>query len=242
MPIEYETEAYYRNEERHRFITGISRCVLYIVLINILVFLFLAFGSRIGLIDAKRVVETFGQVNSKVFGSLMIWQFITAMFLHGGIMHLVNNMLLLWVFGTLLEEEWGWRIFLFYYLVCGVGAGLLEYCVAPSSTVPGIGASGAIFGLLGGAGLLFPRREVYVFMAKVQLKYVVAFFVLLELYFCFMGAQDGIGHWVHISGLVIGIGFIKLRGLIMKKRAQKNFEAAASGKKAGGSRFDNIEF
>jgi len=242
MPIEYETEAHFRSEERQKFVTGISKCVLYIVLINTVVFLLLSFGSRLGVINAEWIIETFGQVNTKVFGEFMIWQFLTAMFLHGGIMHLVNNMLILWIFGTLLEEEWGWRFFLLYYLVCGLGAGLLEFCIDPSSSVPGIGASGAIFGLLGGAGLLFPKREVYIFMAKVQLKYVVAFLVLLELYFCFMGAQDGIGHWVHISGLVIGIGFIKLRGLLMRKRAHDHFNDVAGGRRGGGGRFDNIEF
>jgi len=233
LPIEYETQI--NHEQRQTFISSISFYVKWLMIVNAIIFLVVSIGARFGFINMLWILNVFGQVNTKVFGQFMIWQFVTSMFLHGGIRHLLGNLLYLWIFGTMLEQEWGQKRFIVYYFICGIGAGFLQFCVDPFSTIPGIGASGAIFGLLGACGLLFPNREVYLFMVKVKLKYIVAVFAIIEMYLCLMGTADGIGHWVHISGFVIGIIYIKLKGKLMHRKAVSN--TASNGK----GRFDNIE-
>ena len=234
MPIQYETVINHDDSSRN-FISHITFHVKWLIIVNTVIFLLVSILSRFGLLDPAWLLNTFGQVNSAVFAKMRIWQFATAMFLHGGIAHLLGNLFYLWIFGTLLEEELGGRRFIIYYFICGMGAGLLQFCVAPASTIPGIGASGAIFGLLGGCAVLFPNREAYVFMAKVKLKYIVAILTAIELYACVMGTRDGIGHWVHVSGFAIGILYIKTRSRLLKRNAT----TGATSQK--GSRFDNIE-
>lgn len=234
MPVQYETIV--NNESSRNFISHVTFQVKWLMILNAIIFLSISIASKFGVLNTTWILTTFGQVNSAVFAKLKIWQFVTSMFLHGSIMHLLGNLFYLWIFGTLLEEELGKRRFIIYYFICGMGAGLLQFFVSPAATIPGIGASGAIFGLLGGCALLFPNREAYVFMAKVKLKYIVAVLTAIELYACLMGTQDGIGHWVHVSGFAIGILYLKLRWLVIRVKAT----AKTSTRKTGG-RFDNIE-
>src|SRR6056297_2719071 len=85
---------------------------------------------------------------------------LTSVFLHGGWMHLLGNMLFLWIFGDNMEEEMGHVGFTLFYLAAGLGAGLIHYVSAPGSPVPTVGASGAIAGVMGGYLLLFPKAKV----------------------------------------------------------------------------------
>jgi len=231
--MKYETTIVY--QEGDNFTHGITKVVKWLLIFNIIIFLLVSLGGRFDFINIKWFYQNFGQVNSTVFRKLKLWQFLTSLFIHGGIIHIVNNMITLWIFGTPLEKEWGSRSFLIYYFVCGIGAGLLQFCVDYSSSIPGVGASGAIFGLLGACGLIMGNRDVYILMARVKLKYVVALFTGLEIYMCIMGTQDGIGHWTHISGFVIGILYIKVTDHQLHKKAGQNL-AHGSNK-----RFDNIE-
>lgn len=223
-------------QERYGITHGISTVVKWLLISNLVIFLLMSIGGRFELINVRWFFDNFGQVNSALFSKFKLWQLVTSLFIHGGIAHIVNNMIALWIFGTALETEWGSRPFLVFYFVCGIGAGLLQFCVDPSSSIPGVGASGAIFGLLGACGLILGNKEVYVFMAKVKLKYVVAVFTGIELYLCLMGTQDGIGHWTHISGFIIGIIYIKLKDRMLHRQAFKNMGNMKS------KRFDNIEF
>ncbi|NOY74434.1 MAG: rhomboid family intramembrane serine protease [Kiritimatiellaeota bacterium] len=234
MPVQYETVVNHNDSSRN-FISHITFNVKWLIIANTVVFLVISILSRFGLLDIAWILNTFGQVNSAVFAKLRIWQFATALFLHGGIAHLAGNLFYLWIFGTLMEEEFGGRRFIIYYFMCGIGAGLLQFCVAPTATIPGIGASGAIFGLLGGCAVLFPNREAYVFMAKVKLKYIVAILTAIEIYACVMGTRDGIGHWVHVSGFAIGIIYIKTKWFFLRGNAAANISSTKGG------RFDNIE-
>jgi rhomboid family protein len=152
-----------------------------------------------------------------VIRQLFIWQPFTYMFLHGGLLHLLFNMLALWMFGTELERIWGTRYFLKFYLVTGVGAGLLTILVSLLGfsitnfiyTVPTIGASGAIYGLLLAYALYFPDRPIYMyFLFPVPAKVFVAIMGAIAFYASLVEA-GGIANATHLGGLVVGYAMLK---------------------------------
>lgn len=140
---------------------------------------------------------------------------ISSMFLHGGFWHLAGNMLFLWVFGDNLEDEMGHLPFLLFYLACGVGAGLIHVIAAPYSTVPTVGASGAIAGVMGGYLLLFPRARVDILLILVVYFRIfpVPAYVMLGVWFAmqFLGSvttdpdMGGIAYWAHTGGFAVGL-------------------------------------
>ncbi len=140
---------------------------------------------------------------------------VTSMFLHGGFMHIAGNMLFLWVFGDNLEDKMGHLPFLVFYLVCGIGAGLILVLSEPTSTIPTIGASGAIAGVLGGYLLLFPRARVdilLIFIIFFKVFSVPAWLMLgLWLGLQFIGGigadptTGGIAYWAHVGGFGVGL-------------------------------------
>jgi len=139
------------------------------------------------------------------------------MFLHGGMMHLFWNMFGLWMFGCEIEREWGSREFLKYYIICGVGAGLFNFFMTPTSYIPIIGASGAIFGILTAYGLTFPDRLIFLyFLIPIKAKYFVIFFGAITLYSSFSHTADGIAHFAHLGGMVIGYLYLKSDWRIFK--------------------------
>ena len=145
----------------------------------------------------------------------LIWQFFTYMFLHGGVWHLAINMFILWMFGKELEVMWGEKNFLRYYLACGVGGGIITYLFTMNSMVITIGASGAIFGILVAYAVIFPERSVtlllfFFFPITMKAKHLVMIFAGIELLQCISGAQDGIGHFAHLGGALIGYIYLKI--------------------------------
>jgi membrane associated rhomboid family serine protease len=135
------------------------------------------------------------------------WQLLTYMFMHGGLFHLLFNMLALWMFGMELEHLWGSRRFLTYYLMCGVGAGLANLAVAPmlGQAAPTVGASGAVFGVMIAFAMLFPDRPIYVyFLLPVRAKYFIGAYIALELFYGISGTTDGIAHVAHLGGALVG--------------------------------------
>jgi membrane associated rhomboid family serine protease len=139
------------------------------------------------------------------------WQLVTYMFMHGGFWHLAFNMLALWMFGMELENLWGSRKFLLFYLVCGVGAGIANLLVAPlvGQAAPTVGASGAVFGVLIAFGMLFPNRPIYIyFLLPIKAKYFVAAYIGLELFYGVTGTTDGIAHFAHLGGAIVGFLFL----------------------------------
>ncbi len=147
----------------------------------------------------------------RVIHSLAIWQFVTYLFLHGGLFHLLFNMFALWMFGSELERAWGARRFLNYYLVAGIGAGLTVVLVNPNSLAATLGASGAIYGVLLAYGLLYPNRMILVyFFIPVPAKYFVMIIGAIAFLSSLSSPGDGISHLAHLGGLVFG--FLYLRG------------------------------
>jgi len=140
--------------------------------------------------------------------SFGVWQLITYGFLHSGFSHIFFNMFGLWMFGSQVEEVWGPRRFLFYYLVCIVGAGIVQLITAAISggIYPTIGASGAIFGILLAFGMLFPNRPVFLifFPVPIPAKYMVIGYGLLELWAGIGGIQPGVAHFAHLGGMLFG--------------------------------------
>lgn len=141
---------------------------------------------------------------------------LTAMFLHGGIFHLLGNMLYLWIFGNNIEDYLGSFRFILFYLLSGLGASLTHIIFNPNSQVPMIGASGAIAGVLGAYLILYPRANVltlvflffFIRIVPIPAAIVLGFWFLLQVMNVGMGG--GVAWWAHIGGFLVGILLIKI--------------------------------
>ena len=142
-----------------------------------------------------------------------LWQLLTYGFLHGDVMHIAFNMFALWMFGSDIERLMGSQRFLTYYLVCVVGAALVQLLVAKfqGGFYPTIGASGGVFGILLAYGMSFPNRTVMLIFPPIPMKakYFVLFYGLLELYLGISGSAPGVANFAHLGGMLFG--FMLLR-------------------------------
>ncbi len=150
------------------------------------------------------------------------WQLVTYMFMHGGFLHLFFNMLALWMFGMELENVWGSRKFLLYYLLCGVGGGLSNLLIAPllGQAAATVGASGAVFGVLLAFGMLFPDRLIYIyFFLPIRAKYMVILWIGLEMLWGITGTTDGVAHFAHLGGAFVGFLYMAVELDLIPLRA-----------------------
>ena len=166
-----------------------------------------------------------------------IWQFFTYTFMHGGFTNILMNMFMLWMFGMVVENVWGPRKFLFYYIVCGVGAGLCQelaqygtYLVEGlaqyesvkigTTVLPmnvylnmmnTVGASGAIYGVLLAFGMLFPEERMFIIPIPIPIKakWIVMGSIVVELFSAIGTSNDGVAHLAHLGGMLFG--FILIR-------------------------------
>lgn len=176
------------------------------------------FQMLAGYLAHVRLDRLFGLVPYDVTHQLFLWQLVTYMFLHGGLMHIGFNMLALWMFGTELESLWGTARFTRFYFITGIGAGLCSTLVAWNSFVPTIGASGAIYGLLAAYGLLFPDRTILLyFVIPIKAKYFVLILGLLAFWSSVTASGSGVAHVAHLGGMLFGWLYLKggmgLRGI-----------------------------
>jgi len=149
-----------------------------------------------------------GVLPDRIWPGMELWQPFTYMWLHSttDFVHIVFNSLFLWMFGGVLEQSWGGRAFFRFYMMCGVGAGLVVFVVGAiaGSTVPTIGASGAIMGLVVAWAISFPDRLVYIFgVFPIKGKYFALFpigYAVLD----FIVGGSGVSHSAHLGGLAIG--------------------------------------
>ena len=188
---------------------------------------------------------------SYVVRNLWVWQLGTYMFLHGGIFHILFNMLALWMFGAELERIWGTRYFLKFYFVTGIGAGILTvlFSLLPFSASQQvwdsnvIGASGAIYGLLLAYALYFPDRPIYMyFVFPIPAKIFVLIMGVIAFYASFSGAGGGVANATHLSGLLVAylylksarmnpLGELKYRYLRWRiNRVRKKFDVYSGGR------------
>jgi membrane associated rhomboid family serine protease len=161
----------------------------------------------------------FGLVPLGPIPGLRVWQPFTYIFLHGGLLHLLLNMLWLWMFGRELELVWGKRRFLNFFFLCGAGAGLIEMLVKTipmfwgqrPSDVPTIGASGAIFGILMANAVLFPDRRVWLFPLPVAIpmRPYVAVIGAIEFFFTLGAGGDKVAHLCHLGGMLVAYVYLR---------------------------------
>jgi membrane associated rhomboid family serine protease len=150
----------------------------------------------------------------QTFGRGQLWRCVTYLFLHdpSGPFHILFNMLTLWMFGVELEEMWGTRKFVLFYLIGGAGAGLFSLLTFPSLLMwmtPVIGASGAVLALLTVYALYFPRRQILLFfIVPVNVLVAVAIFGFISLYGSMQSAGN-VSHLTHLGGIVIGLLYVK---------------------------------
>ncbi|MCX5801787.1 MAG: rhomboid family intramembrane serine protease [Candidatus Eisenbacteria bacterium] len=174
-----------------------------LVIINVVVFV-------LQILFLNRFLGYLGLVPSLAVGKFWLWQFVTYMFLHGGFFHLFFNMLVLWMFGREIENYWGSSEFLKYYFVTGIGAGITNCVFMFPSSVPTIGASGAIFGLLLAYGMTYPDRYIYLyFLFPIKAKYLVLILGAIELLAVATPGADGIARFAHLGGLLFGYVYLK---------------------------------
>jgi len=182
---------------------GITPAVKILLIANVSVFIFQSFLDY-------RFILIFGLVPQLVWKELYIWQLFTYQFLHGGLFHLLFNMLALWMFGCDLERQWGSRFFTKYYFVSAVGGGILNAVLMPSQMVPSIGASGGIYGILLAYGLTYPNRTVYFyFLFPIKMKHFVMIIGAISLYSSITASQTGIAHLAHMGGMVFGYIYLR---------------------------------
>ena len=159
------------------------------------------------------VIEVGALYTSGLFSRL--WTFATYMFMHGSVMHLLMNMLLLFIFGPAVEMRMGGTTFATYYFVCGLGGALTHLLVVgiAAPTVPMIGASAAVFGVALAFAIYWPNEPIHIFplTTPIKVKWLVTFLVALDLLLAGSGAQDGVAHFAHLGGLMSGYLFLRAR-------------------------------
>ena len=215
-----------------------------LLIINVLVFLASLFVNIGGV-----PLEMWGGLHFFMASHFYVFQFITYQFLHGGFTHLFFNMFALWMFGCVIENVWGPKKFLFYYIFCGIGAGICQelvqfaefYYMAVSQfpqasfseviTILGnsnlngsltIGASGAVYGILLAFGMTFPNERIFIFPLPVPIKakWFVMIYAGIELFSAMSSAGDGVAHMAHLGGMLFGFLLI----LFWRKHPDSRFD------------------
>ncbi|HKY08599.1 MAG TPA: rhomboid family intramembrane serine protease [Candidatus Binatia bacterium] len=188
--------------------SGITPAVKFLLIVNVAVFVL---QTAFSLGTDYRLEYFFGLVPSLVLNELYLWQLFTYQFLHGGLFHILFNMLALWMFGCDLEQRWSSGFFLRYYFICVIGGGLLNTLFVPNQMGPSIGASAGVYGILLAYGLIYPNRVIYLyFLFPIKMKHFVWIIGAIALYSSLTAGQSGIAHLAHLGGMVFG--YLYLRG------------------------------
>lgn len=218
-----------------------------LLIINVAVFFLQIIGSEIIVATntpfSQVLIQYFALIPIGTFAdaSFYPWQLISYQFMHGGFGHIFFNMFMLWMFGMEIENMWGSKKFLIFYLTAGVVAGLCHLFISPllgTSPAPTIGASGAVYGVLIAFALFFPDRYIFLwFLIPVKAKYLIGFLIVFE-FLAINSAQDNIAHLAHLGGALAGFLFIwfdKSSHIDLKAMIRRNsFKKSSSS----GSRYD----
>ena len=186
--------------------------------------------------EAGRFIFTYGAIPADLFGYAerppeidvvpSFMTVLTSMFLHGSVMHLLGNMLFLWVLGDNIEDSMGHRRFIVFYLLCGIFAAFSHIVLEPASTVPMIGASGAISGVIGAYLMLHPhatiRTLVLRFVVPLPAWVVLGLWIALQIFSAAMSkpGEPGVAWWAHIGGFAAGVVLI----LPLRRRGVRLFD------------------
>ncbi len=202
--------------------------------------------ASLGPREGGAAIYSFGVIPAVLFGraelppqleAVPAWATVfTSMFMHGGVMHLLGNMLYLWIFGNNVEDSMGRGRFVAFYLLCGMAAALAQAFAAPGSEVPMIGASGAIGGVLGAYLMLHPKANVRVFMWVIIIVRMINVPALIVLGVWFAGQimsgvttpttddGGGVAFWAHVGGFVAGAALVT----VFKRREVRLFDGPHS--------------
>jgi membrane associated rhomboid family serine protease len=199
---------------------GVPFATLAIIVLNAIVF---GYEMSLLLRDADSLlqfVNTFGTVPFDIIhrqglGALSV---LTATFIHGDPFHILGNMVFLWVFGRKVEDLTGSLNFLFFYLLCGILAGVTSILSRPESSIPGIGASGAVSGVMAAYMLFYLRRRVrtLIFIGPIPLVpripagVLIGYWLLLQALYIELGLSTGVDYWAHVGGFGAGVLLIFL--------------------------------
>lgn len=177
--------------------------------------------------------------------NFQVWQLVTYQFMHGGFSHILFNMFALWMFGASIEDVFGSKKFLIFYLLAGVSAGLLHLFISPllgGSPAFTIGASGAIYGVLIAYALFFPNNLIYLyFLIPVKAKYLIGFLIVIE-FLAVDSASSSVAHLAHLGGALFGflyIMFDKNSYVSLKNAFNKSYFKKSSSNK---NIFDGFSF
>jgi membrane associated rhomboid family serine protease len=208
-----------------------------LIAVNVVVYLLETFAEGSG---SEAAIVSFAVVPSELFrleqvstvptGALSLpvpewFTLISYQFLHGGILHLLSNMLFLWVFGDNIEDAMGHLKFLVFYLLCGVAGGLAHAAFLPDSGAPLVGASGAVAGVIAAYLMLHPRVRVWVLVfriipLRVPALWVLGFWAVTQFIMVVIAPADGVAWWAHIGGMAAGAVLI----LFMRRPGVKLFD------------------
>jgi membrane associated rhomboid family serine protease len=211
----------YRDDNPTRTFPAVT---LSIIALNIVVFVMQVMSPR----DGEEIVYAFGAIphNILTFTSdqAVPWPLtlFTSMFMHGGFLHIGGNMLYLWIFGNNIEDSLGHMRFIVFYLICGIASAYSHALTSSGSTVPMIGASGAISGVLGAYLMLFPRARVHTLIflgffiqaVRIPALIVIGFWAIIQVVNGLVSQgflnQGGVAWFAHVGGFLVGLFTVKL--------------------------------
>ena len=174
----------------------------------------------------------FGLVPYTFFQELNLWQPITYMFLHGNLIHILLNMLVLWMFGSELEKILGKTKFLELYFFCGIGSGIITLLFNYNSYTPVVGASGAIYGLFTAYAIIYPNRNVYFyFLFPIKIKYLLYIISLISFLSIILQQDTSISHITHLGGIIISLFYFNQSKLGYYKKMFTSFFKSKKGNK-----------
>jgi len=182
-----------------------------LVLVNIAIFFCFFFYN----VDYETIIMNYGMVPMYILRGERLYTLFTSLFLHGGFIHLFGNMIYLYIFGDNVEDAFGHFRYLLFYLICGVAADfthILSLTTELELTIPTIGASGAISGILGAYLILYPRARIltlvfygWAFITAIPAIFFLGFWFLMQWLFAVFEVGGGVAYWAHIGGFVAGL-------------------------------------
>lgn len=190
-----------------------------IIILNVVIYVLMYFTQSVyvgGMSIYEFVLSNFAlfPLSGEVYGmpSFYPWQLLTYQFVHGGFTHILFNLFTLWMFGREIEAEWGAKKFTIFYLISGIGAGLMHLAIAPllGTYGPTVGASGALYGVFVAFAMMNPESRIMIFPIFIPLKakYVVIGMIAFDM---FLGINDtgNIAHFAHVGGAITGFLLMK---------------------------------
>ena len=184
-----------------------------LLILNGLFFMALAVPSTHDILMYWMALWPLDVPNAPGYPSFWPWQLVSYGFLHGGLSHIFFNMFALWMFGVQLENAWGSQRFGIYYFACVIGAGLIQLLVVTMGATyhPTVGASGGVFGILLGFGMMFPNQYIMLIFPPIPIKakWFVIIYGALELFAGITGTQSGVAHFAHLGGMLFGFLLIQ---------------------------------